>query len=107
MIADYLPWIAAQPLAGAAGAYLCSLAGGRRFRRLIAGLFPAIVMVGCWAIVIPASSFAERNTWVSRHPGDLVLGGCIWTLPCAMSLLFGTLPFLGRTEETREASHND
>jgi hypothetical protein len=94
LMAGYLPWVAAQPLVGALGAWLSHRAGGGRAVRLCAGLFPSIVMLACWGLFIPASAAVEKDVWVMRHPVYLVLGAFVWIAPAAMGLLFGCLPFL-------------
>jgi hypothetical protein len=44
--AAYLPWLILLPFCGAAGAYLSRRAGGQPAVRLIAGLFPIVVLFG-------------------------------------------------------------
>jgi hypothetical protein len=90
----YVPWLVAQPLVGAFGACLSHRAGGGRLARLAAGLFPSIVMLALWLVVIPASVFIERNTVALRHPLYVVMGGLVWVAPAAMGLLFGCFPFI-------------
>lgn len=94
LMAAYLPWLAAQPLVGALGAWLSERAGGGRAMRLCAGLFPSIVMLACWGIFIPASAALERNDWVLRHPFSIALGAIGWVAPAVTGLLLGALPFL-------------
>jgi hypothetical protein len=101
LMVGYAPWLAAQPLVGALGAWLSQRAGGGRAMRLCAGLFPSIVMLACWGLFIPASAALERDVWATRHPGYLVLGALVWIVPAAMGLLFGCLPFL-RLPSARE-----
>jgi hypothetical protein len=95
LMAAYSPWVAAQPLVGALGAWLSRRACGGRATRLCAGLFPSIVMLACWGIFIPASAAVERHAWAMRHPAYLVLGALLWVAPAMMGLLLGSLPFLG------------
>ncbi len=95
LMAGYLPWVAAQPLVGALGAWLSHRAGGGRAMRLCAGLFPSIVMLACWGLFIPASAAIEKDVWAMRHPAYLLLGAFMWIAPAAMGLVFGCLPFLG------------
>jgi hypothetical protein len=95
LITAYLPWVSSQPLFGALGAWLSHRAGGSRAMRLCSGLFPAIVMLSCWGLLIPASAAAERNGWAMQHPIFLVLGTLVWVAPATMGLLLGSLPFLG------------
>jgi hypothetical protein len=96
LMAAYLPWMAAQPLVGALGAWLSQRAGGGRAMRICAGLFPSIVMLGCWGLFIPVSAAAvERHAWAVRHPVYFLLGALLWVAPAMMGLLLGSLPFLG------------
>jgi hypothetical protein len=65
LLAAYLPWLSSQPLLGALGAWLSHRAGGNRAARLCAALFPSIVMLGCWSLLVPVSVAVEKNTWAS------------------------------------------
>ena len=95
LIAAYMPWVAAQPLVGALGAWLSHRAGGGRAMRLCAALFPSIVMMACWGLFIPATVAMEGSAWVTQHPVYFVLGAVAWVAPAAIGLLLGSLPFLG------------
>ncbi|HXQ26887.1 MAG TPA: hypothetical protein VN822_10800 [Candidatus Acidoferrales bacterium] len=95
LMAAYMPWVAAQPLVGALGAWLSHRAGGGRAMRLCAGLFPSIVMLACWGLFIPATAAVEGPKWVTQHPVYFVLGAVAWVAPATMGLLLGSLPFLG------------
>ncbi|MGA2716964.1 MAG: hypothetical protein ABSG41_28085 [Bryobacteraceae bacterium] len=90
----YLQWLAAQPLTGAAGAYLSYRAGGDRLARLLAGLFPSIVMLGLWCVLIPVSEIVTRHAFVMRHPVYFAVGAMGWVLCPGMALLFGAMPFV-------------
>ncbi|HKV06416.1 MAG TPA: hypothetical protein VJO53_15070 [Candidatus Acidoferrales bacterium] len=94
LMAFYLPWLATQPLVGALGAWLSRRSGGSRAARLCAGLFPSIVMLGCWGLFIPASAAIEKPSWAMQHPLYFVLGAFVWVAPAMMGLLLGSLPFL-------------
>ena len=95
LMEDYMPWLAAQPLIGALGAWLSYRARGGRAMRLCAGLFPSMVMLACWGLLIPATAAIERHAWAARHPVYLLLGTLVWVAPAMMGLLLGSLPFLG------------
>jgi hypothetical protein len=95
LVAAYLPWLSAQPLFGALGAWLSRRAGGGRAARLCAGLFPSIAMLACWGLLIPASVAVEKNAWAIGHPAFLALGALVWVAPAMMGLLLGSVPFLG------------
>jgi len=81
-------------LSGAQGAFLARRAGGTRSTRVIAGIFPAIVMFGLWAFWIPASAVMEHNAFVLRHPLFYTLGAFVWVVPPGIASLLGTAPFL-------------
>jgi hypothetical protein len=94
LMAAYMPWIAAQPLVGALGAWLSRRAGGGPATRLCAGLFPSFVMLGCWGLFVPFCAAIEKHSWAMRHPLYLALGAFAWVAPAMMGLLLGSLPFL-------------
>jgi len=90
----YFRWIVAQPLTGAIGAYLSYRAGGNRRARLVACLFPSIVMFGLWCGLVPASDVVAANSFVMRHPTSFALGALGWVVVPGAALMFGALPFL-------------
>jgi hypothetical protein len=90
----YMGWLFAQIPFGALGAFLSRRAGGTRSARVIAGIFPAIVMFGLWAVVIPVSVFAEHNTFVLQHPLSYALGILPLVVLPALALTLGAAPFL-------------
>ncbi len=92
--AFYLGWLVAQIPFGALGAYLSRRAGGTRAARVVAGIFPAIVMFGLWGVVIPVSAFAEHNTFVLQHPFSYALGILPLVVLPALALTLGAAPFL-------------
>jgi hypothetical protein len=95
----YCGWLLAQIFCGAMGAFLSRRGGGRLAARMLAGAFPAIVMFGLCAVVIPVSALFEHKTFVFDHPGLMALGILIWAGVPAVALLIGAAPFL------REPSH--
>lgn len=88
-----LPWLALLPLCGAAGASLSRRAGGNITARLVAGLFPAIALLGLGLVLVPTRllTFAHPEWWYGS--AALVLG---IIFPSA-ALLIGTAPFLRPT----------
>jgi hypothetical protein len=90
----YVGWLLAQVLFGAFGAFLSRRGGGTTSTRVIAGIFPAIVMFGIWALVIPVSAFAEHNQFVLQHPFYYALGIVPWVVLPGSALLLGSAPFL-------------
>jgi hypothetical protein len=88
----YMRWIALQPLTGAIGAYLSYRAGGDRRARVIAGLFPSVVMCALWFGLIPISEIFVRNRFVLQHPFYFAAGAIGWILVPGMALFLGAMP---------------
>jgi hypothetical protein len=89
-----LPWILLLPLCGAAGAYLSRRGGAQCWARLIAGLFPPIVLFILSAIlVLTRLVIVARPQWWN---GSIAIALGI-VLPSA-ALLLGTAPFLKPTK---------
>lgn len=95
LAARYLPWLTLQPVISGVAAHLSQRAGGSRKMRFTTGLFPSIVMLGCWTFVIPASAIFERNPLIFQHPVYLAAGTLVWVVPAAMASILGTLPCVG------------
>jgi hypothetical protein len=89
-----LPWLVLLPLCGGAGAYLSRRGGADRRVRLLAGLFPTIVLftLGTILVLTRLVVFARPHWWY----GWLAVAFGI-VLPSA-ALLLGTLPFLRTTK---------
>jgi hypothetical protein len=84
----YLVWLITQPLFGAAGAYLSRRAGGERLTELIASLFPSIVMLGVWLVLV-AGIVVTRYSHIS-HQWPLVVAGALnWSIFPGLALLLG------------------
>jgi hypothetical protein len=90
----YLGWLLTQVLCGAVGAFLSRRAAGTVAARLAAATFPAIVMLGLWVLVIPASAVVEHNGFVFHHPLYYMLGIFACVVPPGIGLLLGAAPFL-------------
>ena len=90
----YVPWLVALPLCGAAGAYLSRRAGGPWLARVVAGLFPAIVILGLAVLALSSSVVVEPNVFILRHPLHLLFGLFNWIVLPAAALLLGAMPFL-------------
>jgi len=89
----YLVWLITQPLFGATGAYLSRRAGGERLTELTASLFPSIVMLGVWLVLV-AYIVVERYSHVS-HQWPLVFAGTLaWSILPGLSLLLGRFLYL-------------
>ena len=98
----YLPWLVLLPLCGAAGAYLSRRAGGERPTRVLAGLFPSIVMLGAFCLILVVeflmSLFVDRRAielrFLAHHFAILWLLLLSWVVLPGVLLLLGALPFL-------------
>lgn len=90
----YAVWLLGQMPCGALGALLSRRAGGSITARIIASLFPAIVLFGAWAMIIPASAMLQNNAFVLKHPLYYAAGFFVWVVPPGIALLLGALPFL-------------
>ena len=90
----YLPWLVALPIFGAFGAFLAKRACAGSVNRLIAGLSPALAVLGAFALVLPVSLITDRHL-LSNFPFTyFALTVCNWVVLPAIALLVGTLPFL-------------
>jgi hypothetical protein len=89
-----LPWLFLLPLCGAAGACLARSGGAGRRARLVAGLFPTIVLLILGAILILTRLVVLAPP--QRWNGSLVIAVGI-VLPSA-ALLLGAAPFLKTTK---------
>jgi hypothetical protein len=90
----YAVWIIGQIAFGALGAFLSRRVGGSRMARVVAGTFPAIVMLASCVIVIPVSALMEHNDFIFHNPGRLWWGAFLWAVVPAVTLLLGAAPFL-------------
>jgi hypothetical protein len=90
----YIGWVIGQVVFGALGAFLSQRAGGTRIARVVAGTFPAIVMLIVYAIVIPVSALYEHNQFIFSHETRFWLGAFVWVVGPAITLLLGAAPFL-------------
>jgi hypothetical protein len=92
-----LPWLAALPLAGATGAFASWRASGRSAQRVLAALFPALVIAGLVALnVVTELIIALAPGRPESQP--LTVRLLVFTIPWVwlpvLSLLLGSLPFL-------------
>jgi hypothetical protein len=84
-----LLWLAGLPLFGAVSAYTSRRAGGNQTTRLVAALFPAIVMIPIWTLLATRMSHPSPAQWFGLFCGMLN-----WVLSPGLALLLGSLPFL-------------
>jgi hypothetical protein len=90
----YLPWLAALPLIGAATSYWSRRAGGQRFARIAAALFPAFAMLAICCFVVITSAIFEPNPFIITHSISIVVTVSNVVVVPAAALLLGSLPFL-------------
>jgi hypothetical protein len=93
----YAGWLVTQILSGAFGASLSRRAGGSLCARILSSVFPAIVTIGLWGLVIPVSAMIQHNAYILNHPVYYSLGIIPWVALPGMALLLGAVPFLGGT----------
>ena len=87
----YLPWLAALPLCGAAGACLSRRAGGNRLTCLAASLFPAATLLACFAFILLDSLFGTGH---AATLSAFLVFAWSWVFIPGTALLLGALPFL-------------
>jgi hypothetical protein len=89
----YLIWQITQPLFGAASAYLSRRARAEPRTEIAATLFPSIVMLGVWVVLI-ACIVVTRYSHVA-HQWPLVIAGTLnWSILPGLSLLLGRFLYL-------------
>jgi hypothetical protein len=92
-LAPYLWWIVTLPFMGAVSGYLAGRAAGPRAARFFAVLFPSVVMLGLWLIILTilVAKGGERPIqW-----GNFGFGLLLWVVVPGLALLLGAWPFLG------------
>ena len=94
----HLPWLIAQPVFGAVGAYLSLRAGGNRRARLAAGLFPSIAMTCAFCLMLVIGFvigvFVRQPMSVGLTFVGFAVVVCFWAVLPGLGLLLGALPFL-------------
>jgi hypothetical protein len=93
----YTPWLITQPIFGAVGAYLSRRAGGGRRNRILSGIFPALMMLAAFGVIL-AVSLVLGTARINDFPPEMwpVLGAhfAVWVVVPAFALTLGVLPFL-------------
>lgn len=90
----YLPWLSLLPFCGAAGAFLSRRAGGGRPARLAAGLFPWMALFCLVLFLTLAGQIVPfKHQWFAFVTELLFV-----SVPPAMALLLGIMPFLKEAE---------
>jgi len=93
----YLPWLGLLPFCGAAGAFLSGRPGGQRPARLAAGLFPWIALFSLVVFLTLIGQIVPfKHEWFGFVTELLLV-----SVPPAIALLFGVIPFL---KEARPAA---
>lgn len=88
-LAYQLIWLAALPLVGALSAYLSRRAGGDPLTRLMAALFPAIIMIPLWLALAMRMSHPSPQQWFG-----LLCGVLNWIVMPGIALSLGAWPLL-------------
>ena len=105
-VAVGIVWLFSLLPCGAMGAYLSCRAGGSRWNSIVASLFPSLVMLAVFCLVLPIGIFIERNTYIMHHPRYFGLALLVWIIVPGAALLLGALPVLGRMNaETNGPTH--
>ncbi|MGO9086570.1 MAG: hypothetical protein ACLQBK_15180 [Candidatus Sulfotelmatobacter sp.] len=90
----YLPWLITLSIFGALGALLAKRAQGSTGYRLVAGLAPALAILGAYALFLPLGLVLGRPH-ISEFPWVyFVLTLLNWVGLPAGALMLGALPFL-------------
>ena len=88
-----IPWSLVLPLAGAAGAFASWRAGGRPGQRVIAALFPSLVIGGLAMLSLILRAAFERGGPSDAFARNLLLFSLPWVILPGLALLVGSLPF--------------
>jgi hypothetical protein len=100
-VAVGIVWLLSLLPCGALGAYLSRRAGGSRGISILASLFPSLIMLAVFCVVLPLGIFVERNTYIIHHPRYFGLALLVWTVVPGAALLLGALPVLRRMNAGR------
>ena len=95
-VAVGMVWLFSLLPCGALGAYLSGRAGGSRSSSMAASLFPSLIMLAVFCLVLPIGIFVERNLYIIHHPGYFGLALLVWTVAPGTALLLGAVPVLRR-----------
>jgi hypothetical protein len=90
----YLRWLIALPLFGALSTYLSRRAGGQPLARLAAGLFPSIILLGLFCLLLVGGLIVDRQVRGTLTLIGFATGVGNWVLLPGAALLLGALPFL-------------
>ncbi len=90
----HLQWLVALPLFGALSTYLSRRAGGQRLARLVAGLFPSIILLGLFCLLMAGALIVDRQVRGTLTLIGFATGVGNWVLLPGAALLLGALPFL-------------
>ncbi len=87
-------WLVSLLPCGALGAYLCRRAGGTRFNSIVASVFPSLIMLAVFSVILPIGIFVEQNTYILHHLRYFGLALLVWIVVPGAALLLGALPVL-------------
>lgn len=91
---SYLVWLLAQIAFGAIGGYFSGRAGGTRIARILAGTFPATIIVGTYVLMVPVTSLITGKAFNSPLPAYLGSAALVWIVAPTFSVALGAARFL-------------
>lgn len=90
----YFGWLLAQVVFGALGALFSRRAGGTRIARIVAGAFPAVVIVGTYVALMPFTVMFSGKATTASLRAYAVSAMLVWVVAPGLTLLLGAAPFL-------------
>jgi hypothetical protein len=71
--------------------------------RLAAGLFPALMMLAVFCVMLPVGIFVDGNAFIRHHPVNFVLTILNWTALPGLALLVGAAPLCSKSSTQQAA----
>jgi len=90
----YVPWLVTLPVFGAVGAYWSRRAGGHMRERMIAGIFPVLMLAAAFGMILPIALIFEGHGWRVMQMKAMAIFLLGWVMIPGAALLLGALPFL-------------
>ena len=95
------PWLCSLPILGALGAYWSRRAGSSRLVRATVGLFPALVWLAVFLVILPVA-FAVGDIRGDAAFLPAFFGAVLsWVIIPGAALLIGVVPFLRSSNSSR------
>lgn len=99
----YFVWLSAQVVFGASAAFFSCRSGGTRTARVVAGMFPIVVMMGTSVVTITSTAAMSGKAVAAPFPVYLASGLFVWLVAPSITLLLGAAPFLTRSNRSATA----